>query len=480
MILSKYWIVFTLTLGISTLAFSASFKILDDQKKVIIYTHDSNAYGHALNWWISEYYKSQGKSNPISFVRIHATQSGMTKKDGKWVSAGWPASASGSIKVARSSVGPSGKVVFVAQSGMGLNFLVDTTDQATIKDMNDEIEAMCDILKDGGADMVFASTFHMQWTHRRYGENEPVVVRTFNARKNGHRAIDVVTPTMENYPEGTSGDKRHLNSYGGRVAGFAWFSEICKHDGIEAPAWSKDSLAAERKKWQEYRNVIRYTGPFKGKYRIGETIKVTWEGECSDDANQSLTLFLQNRRMDSFPELASNYSTFRGGNYEVATWKPDCKKKEIDLVISSGWASPQRLPAEQKDMIPSGKYAMPIQLTLLRSARHGTNQTTWTGSNNLTCGHGGPTFDPDNVILIYPSTGSPYATTPVYPGFWGKRSATSISPSAKQRNMISLPFGNGNSIWNIQGRKISQRTELGIPIGSVDYMEGAQIRLTLE
>ncbi len=440
-----------------------SIKILDDNKKIIIVTHDSINYLGELRHWLDMYYKLQGKKNPIIFIDLSGRFSGMDTKDGKIV-AGWVTQFKDVIKNAKGAAGGDVPVIVFCQSGMGVADILDTTDTKLIDGMNQEIKDMCDIIKGYGADLVYPSTLHYQWTHRQYAENEAVAVRAFNKKNYGYRAIDVVTPTAAIFPSGESGDKRHNNPEGRYVCTFEWMKEIFRNDGLSTPAWMNDSLASIRKKWSNLGQVVRYTGPVEGRYKVGDKIKVTWEGDCSKlDWELPVRLWVSARNMDTLPH--TEYDSFYGNALHFST-VPACALGEYTWTVGEDWLKKATGGAAY------GSYAVAIEVSVTARHFHGNHDYTAMGSNPTTTGHMGATFNPNNVILIYPSTTKIDLTLPIW-GFWGKnkptislnKSENSITMQAKKKtisfsNEWNLILGVESPYWghslDMRGREIQK------------------------
>src|SRR5262249_40584111 len=101
------------------------------------------------------------------------------------------------------------------------------------------LEKYARLLQKDGASLVFiAMHIYKQPMEPAIG-NERLALKEFMKRKpaNVVEGPDVWTPTKEVYPFGFASD-----GCGGEVMAHYWFEALCKYDGREVPAWSKEEM----------------------------------------------------------------------------------------------------------------------------------------------------------------------------------------------------------------------------------------------
>lgn len=75
--------------------------------------------------------------------------------------------------------------------------------------------------------------------------NERLALAELIRRKipNVHAGPDVWQATKERYPKAFAHDRRHPNEIGAEIMAQHWFETLLRHDGRDAPEWSRKELA---------------------------------------------------------------------------------------------------------------------------------------------------------------------------------------------------------------------------------------------
>lgn len=398
-------------------ALAAEIKIFDQSKKILIHTTDSINPGKYLEDWLERYFGTE--NIPITIVKTGGRYSGVdTTADGGYEvsddnNASFLRNAESEIADARDLTGCSDcPVIYIANGGIGWqSYIADPEKSEQVDRIVGEMEFMCSKLAEAGADIVFPGTYHYNYSHRCYAENEPVAVRKFNERNTEYRAIDLVTPTMAKFPLTSVGDQRHPTELTWKMYAYNWMKAMLEHDGLPMPEWADQELAAAEEEVRQARSNITLIEPQGGKYAVGDTIEIEWETDC--DQINSVMLELQFRRMDhSLLRKPDPHKQFRlipngvgeGGSRSAGTI--EC----VDPTYAPwGWGKYKFVITE--DFV-SDRYfsdyegmALPFYLTVstpeLWHDQWDHSVIDWQ--------------NPENMIVVYPSTEID-ESMPIYPG----------------------------------------------------------------
>jgi hypothetical protein len=117
-------------------------------------------------------------------------------------------------------------------------------DTERIKQGADALEKYARLLQKDGARLVFLAMHIYKHPMEPAIGNERLALKEFMKRKpaNVVEGPDVWTPTKEVYPFGFARDGVHPAGCGVEVMAHYWFEALCKYDGREVSAWSKEEM----------------------------------------------------------------------------------------------------------------------------------------------------------------------------------------------------------------------------------------------
>lgn len=391
-------------------------KIFDSKKKIIIITHDSVNPSSAFRSRISRFLKQLGlDTNLIKVIESSSRMSGVeVSPNGNpefKVKAGsgqtdWLSNVTNTILGAKAQAGCTDcQVIFIAYASP-YSFIANKTDTAAINRSVREWKFMCDKVKDAGASLVFPSTIHYNFSHRRLAENEPLMVQEFNKRNYGFSGIDMVTPTMIDYPLPSLGDKRHNTNYGLEIYGHQWFKALIENDGLQMPSWSDSMVQAAKQEAISWHSSITLISPKNGKFKVGDQITLKWESNCTSYYT-NLSLQMHFRRMDNkwdggVPFIVKYLipsGQGPGGSFQNQGGTVACAAKQYTFTLTQSMV----------DFMGTTNQAFPVYFQISSPDDH--PKCCYTHFDESTLDYA----NPENMVLIYP--GNQINTSiPIYPG----------------------------------------------------------------
>lgn len=118
-------------------------------------------------------------------------------------------------------------------------------DQERIRQGADVLQRYAEALLEDGADQVFIAMHIYKRPMEPEVGNERLALRELIKRKipDVRAGPDVWTVTKEHYPKAFARDGKHPNEIGAEIMAQKWFETLLRHDGLEAPNWSREELA---------------------------------------------------------------------------------------------------------------------------------------------------------------------------------------------------------------------------------------------
>lgn len=342
---------------------------------------------------------------------------------------------------------PDCPVIFAAQAGTGMNWVSDPADEADVAPSLGELEFLTDHLTASGANKVLITSYSYEHFHSRFVQNTPAVYDVFNSnRSDGAYAIDFVTPTQENEYLAMSADLMHGNSYGSVLLSFVWFKAMLHLDGLEVPEWVDTYLESERTVEQGLRDAMGTLSVRKGRYKIGDTIRIEWpDFDCTDEKGHSVDVvkvWMYWRRQDTLSKGPStSWLGIQGGGSTRGT-KINCSDKMVEVPITEH-SFPKNYIKQSYGHLPS-----PF---ILAVGYNSVNSSHWISTNiNYE--------DPTEMVLLYPDTVID-ESLPIYPQTTG---STVVSESMrKDSRFSSLRTAQIRSravrVYNLRGQLLDRR-----------------------
>jgi len=408
-------LLFFVLFGVFATVGSEIEKIFDGKKKIIMYFHDSIGPAN-FKERIKRFLEESGKDpNSIFFVDGMQPGTHTIYQDDEFV---WGSRCTfvyakriedieEQISTARTLAGcPDCPVLVFIQAGGGKFFISDTTDQQRIDLSCREFESAAQMLKDRGASNVFYATTSYHWEHGKLRENEFAMINEYKRRNEGKSIfVDMATPTYAEYPLPQAGDFYHPNKYGYDLTGHLWFKALCDFDGIDVPQWSLEMVREKRDAEIEFLNKLTYEGPFKGRFKKGDVIRVSFDNKTM---LSPLTVKMYAHRLDARQrqdncfEMGSRYDAGSVSVPEGATFVDFPITDDVINTLQEVVDAPHSRYLEQPD--PSYAPAIPVMLALTHGTHH---MDHWWGS----------TLDlnnPENMVLIHLGNDTD-PSTPIYP-----------------------------------------------------------------
>ncbi|MBD3314181.1 MAG: hypothetical protein GF344_00200 [Chitinivibrionales bacterium] len=455
----------------------SDIKVFDGKKKIIYYRHDSNHCKDELQENMQRYLDSLGNSDEYIYdlstqgVRWLQTDYDIetgtySAKEDKWL-----ATIEDEIATIMSLNCDTCQLVFIAQVGIGRHFVTDTNSTAQINKAVEELNAFCDLLLERAhrADAIFLTTYPYQWSHRKFPQNEGVVVRAFNAQRDDKiRMIDVVTETHAVWPYGTACDKQHPTKVAKEIMAVEIMKALLAHDGLEEPAWLGDKIGDKLTEEEKERDYVHNFSPMSGAYALGDTIHFSWQWHETNKYGvfKGSAQMLDSTR-DNFLEDPFNWvvvKSFLPKSDTLPLGSVTNNRSEIvldesmtslDIVVTMDFF--RNLHDFVRDEIIEKKLPVPVQFEL---CRQGVFKHHWVGS-------GDDWSSPRSCIVLYPdSVIDP--DKPIYPTGFGSGESTSIGAGGgvmrhKQEKisyvnagkLLRINVGRGNapvSLVNILGQ----------------------------
>jgi hypothetical protein len=226
---------------------SQPLKVLDGSPRLIVV----NGYSTSFQWPDVLQRKLNKLFDGKSPVKVEkATVAG--SPIAKWMNVKTGEPLSPWTKVLRPKLKGDGKtpvIVLCQQSLQGVygNFkdgIRGPDDTERIKQGADALEKYARLLQKDGASLVFIAMHIYKKPSEPAIGNERLALKEFMKRKpvNVVEGPDVWTPTKEVYPFGFAPDGMHPSGCGVEVMAQYWFEALCKYDGRETPAWSKEEM----------------------------------------------------------------------------------------------------------------------------------------------------------------------------------------------------------------------------------------------
>ena len=225
---------------------SSELKIFDGKPRLIVV----NGYSTSFRWpdvlqrKLNKF--AEGK-NPIEVIK--ATRGGTPIA--KWidVTTGEPLEAWQHVRTALGKKGQRPAIVLAQQSlqwafGRRIEGIRSERDADRIQQGADAIQKYAKLLLKDGADAVFIAMHIYKHPMEPEIGNERLALAEVMKRKIAavHAGPDVWQPTKEHYPNAFARDKVHPNAIGAEIMAQKWFEALLAHDGLEAPAWSKQEM----------------------------------------------------------------------------------------------------------------------------------------------------------------------------------------------------------------------------------------------
>ncbi|MEO7424792.1 MAG: hypothetical protein ABI036_06365 [Fibrobacteria bacterium] len=375
--------------------------IFDSTAKVLVHSHCSVVAATHLQKRLDRY--AGGGHSPITVVGMPGRGTGLISKDEAFVADEscqedakfcWLASLDENMALVK-SLYPDRPVIFFAQSGVGNTVAItDSTDTVLIDHALSELDFLAGRIHEEGVDRVFLSTVQFNYSHSRFAEHNPAVVRAFNKRGGPDRMVDLVTPTLAGWPLTSGGDMIHPSDYGLEIMAHEWFKAMLEADGLSVPAWSDSMIQDAKERITELRSQVKLMTPRTGRYKVGDTLKVEWSMPACT-GNQLLVVF--SRRMDSLQSKPEEWKDKRSDFYQVVdTLMPSCGTTTANIPVTVG-------------MFNAGGviFKQPIRVILsISQGTYGAAYSDWTADE-----HAGGL---DSMVTLYPGDEID-VTAPVYP-----------------------------------------------------------------
>lgn len=424
-----------------TASVSADTRFFDGEKKILISVHNTTITWNKLE---KEYLQRYG-NNDIVLVHEYTSGSGIDTVDGEFIvdPDGWAARADDIIQNAREAEHcPDCPVIFAAQAGTGNNWVSDPDDAADVALSLGELEFLTDHLMASGADKVLITSYSYEHFHSRFVQNTPAVYDAFNSnRSDGAYAIDFVTPTQEDEYLAMCADLMHVNSYGSALLSSVWFKAMLHLDGLDVPEWVSTYLESERAVEQETRNAMGSLSVRKGRYKIGDTIRIEWpDFDCTEidgDPVDVVKVWMYWRGQDTLLKGSStSWLTIQEG-YGSRGTKIDCSEKTVEVHITEN-SFPKNYLKQSYGHLPS-PFVFSIGYNSVNSAH-------WISTNM-------DYENPTEMILLYPDTVID-ESLPIYPQTTG---STGVSQRLRKDGGPSLfraahtPV-RAEKVYNLRGR----------------------------
>jgi hypothetical protein len=397
---------------------SNEVKIFDNTRKICIRTRCS-IDAERVEWRVRRYF---GGDCPIDFYNYSGDHTGLDTVGGELVLSKrnpWISQIPMVIAAARAKC-PDCPVIFIAQSGSGFedNEVVvdDVCDPGRIDAVVERIKAMCDRVREAGADVVMWATYPFNHRHRRFGEMEPHIVTAFNRKYPQYRGIDCVTPVLDAWPLANVLDMTHLCDYGKEMQGHEWFKAMLAHDGItEVPKWSSDSIEAARIRELRIREEMAKSWKFPrngGRYALGDEMIVEFNpsadylkllgGDCKTQ------LELKFRRIDREDQRIFGSKSRVYWDRASNAWTNG--REQLDVCTPQTFRLPVNREAFELIGDNALKYPVPV---FLGAGVSGVGKEHWVGTyaayDNI-----------DSMIVLYPVDSVDASKTP-YPMNYGDR-----------------------------------------------------------
>lgn len=405
------------------LSLAGSIQILDGKPKVLFVYHDSVNPSGQLEWRLKRFFNG---TSPI-VMKTNSPQRYLPlivdAKTGALSPKGELVGNIAAIKAQKAAQPTVPVIVLQMSNPREFDFLADSTNAAEALRIAKEFKYMADTLRKSGADVVFFSSFHYNYSHRRLAENEPAYIRAFNGLNKDPdiKFIDMVTPTFfvpGRYPLISAGDKRHANDYGLNIYGHEWLKALADYDGKAVPAFSADSVEKSKVYVQEkFLPALKLLSPLKGKFKIGDQVTVKWQGDCSKFFNNTpyISLQLQFRRLDKAPATDRPLHFPAVGQWSLLPG---------NLTDYRGWGQMTTMPCADPSFgtwtfkVDSSHFFfshnhsrmnMPMPVTITIGNMHVKTPWMhhWSESNE-------DWQNPDNMIVLYPNAAMMAANAPVY------------------------------------------------------------------
>ena len=186
-------------------------------------------------------------------------------------------------------------------SNPSMGYLVaDSTNLRQIEQAISWAKFYGDKMKSSGVDYFILSTGVNRPIYNRVPENLRPAIRKFNTQYISENMfwVDLITPTTgPNLTNRMTGNHAWLSE--SSIIPQTYFQAMLSMDGLPEPEWIHDKLKTETLHRSKQNEFLRYLGPLKGHYSIGDTIQINFEMDCNEYSNPYISINLGFWRRDT-------------------------------------------------------------------------------------------------------------------------------------------------------------------------------------